>query len=161
MSQQLTYNGPVPSWIQSVNVTNTAGRHVNGENWNLSALETLKWKVGNKEFTWREDGSLPNHLDLIAIAQKLEKMDTPSRSEALDRDYSALQQQMKLADSQIRSNVKQIDDLLSAADVQGKVGSEGKDILAAMNRLEERMLAMECEQTMLNKKIDGMCCIVM
>ena len=76
-----------------------------------------------------------NWLDGIAIAKKLDEMDAAGKGDALARDYKNLE-----------NDINKTKDLLSAADVQVKVGSDAKDILSALKNIEGRLAVIESKQ---------------
>jgi hypothetical protein len=86
------------------------------------------------------------HLDLVAIAQKLDKMDSSGKSDALDRDHADLQ-----------AKIGQTRDLLAAADAQVKVGDDAKDILKLLQDMKSEIIMLRAE---VKEVKDKQCCTI-
>ena len=93
-------------------------------------------------------------LDVRAIGAKLEKMDTLSRSVEVEKDYARLAGKIKTTDEllstaggHVTSKMKEVADLVSAADVHVKIGTESKDILRLLEGINTRLTAIEARQS--------------
>ena len=80
-------------------------------------------------------------IDCYKIFKCTNYKNIPSRSEALDKDYSALQEKIRVADIQVQVG----DD------------SNARDILATLNRIETELRQLKIEQEEMKAK---MCCTI-
>ncbi|GMI53966.1 hypothetical protein ScalyP_jg2729 [Parmales sp. scaly parma] len=82
------------------------------------------------------------HHELVAIAHKLDKIDSSDKSDALDKDYADLQ-----------AKISQTRDLLAAADTEVKVGDDAKDIVKLLQDMKSEIAEVKDKQ-------DKQCCTI-
>ena len=82
------------------------------------------------------------HLELVAIAQKLDKIDSSGKSNALDKDHADLQ-----------AKISQTRDLLATADTEVKVGDDAKDIVKLLQDMKSDIAEVKDKQ-------DKQCCTI-
>ena len=82
------------------------------------------------------------HLELVAIAQKLDKIDSSGKSDALDKDHADLQ-----------AKISQTRDLLATADTEVKVGDDAKDIVKLLQDMKSDIAEVKDKQ-------DKQCCTI-
>ena len=97
------------------------------------------------QYTHEGYEALPGKITLkmfVAIAQKLDKIDSSGKSDALDRDYADLQ-----------AKISKTKDLLAAADTEVKVGDDAKDIVKLLQDMKSEIAEVKDKQ-------DQQCCTI-